>query len=106
MDDDVIKKEFKQKISILAIHYINIWSRLTLQEQKIITLLLKKPLIRKDIAQKLNVTSGSISKQLLKLKDLMLIEQENKKYKIYDEILKLWLKKYYEENTVYPYRQI
>ena len=106
LDDDVIKKEFKQKISILAIHYINIWSRLTLQEQKIITLLLKKPLIRKDIAQKLNVTSGSISKQLLKLKDLMLIEQENKKYKIYDEILKLWLKKYYEENNVYPYRQI
>ncbi len=36
----------------------------------------------------------------------MLIEQKNKEYKIYDEILKLWLKTYYEENKVYPYRQI
>lgn len=106
LTDTTIKQEFKQKISILALHYINIWSRLTLQEQKIITLLLKKPLIRKQIAEQLNVTSGSISKQLLKLKDLMLIEQKNKEYKIYDEILKLWLKTYYEENKVYPYRQI
>lgn len=106
LDEKTIKQEFNKKITLLATHNINVWSRLSLQEQKIITFLIEKPLIRKQIAEYLNVTSGSISKPLLKLKNLMLIEQDGKEYMIYDEILRLWLKKYYTENKVYPYRQI
>ncbi|AWX33040.1 ATP-binding protein [Methanosphaera sp. BMS] len=106
LDENNIKYEFKRKVSLLATHNINLWSRLTLQEQKIITSLLEKPLIRKEIAEKLKVTTGSISKPLVKLKNMMMIEQNGKEYNIYDEIFKLWLKKYKEENKVYPYREI
>ena len=104
LDKDTLKEEFKHILPLLAMHYINLWYELTNQEQKIITSLIKKPLKRKDLAEKLNVTSGSISKPLKKLQNLILIELDNKEYMIADPILKLWLEDYYDKYQVYPYR--
>lgn len=80
------------------------WYNLTLQEKKIIIALLEKPLIRQEIADYLKVTTGSISKPLNKLKHIMIIEQNQKEYRLYDEIFKLWLIQYKEKNDVYPFR--
>jgi AAA+ ATPase superfamily predicted ATPase len=104
LDKDRLKKEFKGILPILAMHYINLWYELTNQEQKIITCLLENPLKRKDLAEKLDVTTGSISKPLKKLQNLILIELDNKEYRIADPILKLWLEDYYDKYQIYPYR--
>lgn len=104
LDKDRLKKEFKGILPILAMHYINLWYELTNQEQKIITCLLENPLKRKDLAEKLDVTTGSISKPLKKLQNLILIELDNKEYRIADPILKLWLDDYYDKYQIYPYR--
>lgn len=106
LDNDNLIDEFKKALPFLTIHYMNLWYNLTVQEQKIITTLIEKPLKRKEIAEKINVTSGSISKQLNKLQNNTLIELDDKHYKITDPVLKLWLKDYYERYDTYPYRTL
>ena len=59
--------------NILANQDIEAWFNLTKQEQHIITELMEKPLRRIHLANKLCVTSGSLSNQLKKLEDLMFI---------------------------------
>ena len=81
------------------------WDKLNFPEQKIIVQLLNNPLKRVEIANNLNITSGTLSKPLVKLHDLGLIEiNDERKYQIVDSILRLWLKKEYDTNGVYPYR--
>ncbi len=95
---------FKNSIDYLAIHFIFMWSKLTFQEQKIIISLIDKPLKRIEIANSLEVTSGSLNRPLNRLINFDLIEFESDKYQITDPILAYWLKNSYEKNGVYPFR--
>jgi AAA+ ATPase superfamily predicted ATPase len=106
LDEDKVKNEFQRTLPYLAIHLINQWSRLTLQEQGIITQLLDKPLRRKTISGNMNVTSGSLSKPLNKLQDTGLVKLKENHYTISEPILEAWLKKEYTEKRVYPFRSI
>ena len=95
---------FKNSIDYLAIHFIFMWAKLTFQEQKIITAIIEKPLKRIEIANSLEVTSGSLNRPLNRLINFDLIEYESDKYQITDPILAYWLKNSYEKNGVYPFR--
>jgi AAA+ ATPase superfamily predicted ATPase len=106
LDENKVKEEFKRTLPMIAVHLINGWSRLTLQEQKIMTTLINNPLKRKDIATKLDITPGSLSKPLNKLQKLDLIESKEGSYNISEPILKAWLKKEYEEKGVFPFRSM
>jgi AAA+ ATPase superfamily predicted ATPase len=106
LDGDKVKEEFKRTLSMIAVHLINQWSRLTLQDQNIITKLIDKSLKRKEIADKLDITTGSLSTPLNKLQKLGIIESKDRVYNISDPILKAWLKKEYEEKGVFPFRSI
>ena len=106
MNEEKIIKYFKKSLPILGTHLINQWGKLTYQEQRLITSLIDEPLKRVDIAKSLNVTSGSISHSLNSLQNKILIELNNGKYEITDSILKYWLKNYYKERKVYPYRSM
>ena len=67
--------------------------------------MLDNPLKRVEIANNLNITSGTLSKPLVKLQDRGLIKiNDERKYQIVDSILRLWLKKEYDTRGVYPYR--
>ena len=58
-----------------------------------------------DLANKLGVTSGSISNQLNKLEDLMFIEiNDEKKYSVCDSVFKVWLNRHYEKYGFYPHK--
>jgi len=106
LDQEKVKDEFQRTLPYLAIHLINQWSRITLQEQKIITQLLEGPMRRKDISQNLGVTSGSLSKPLSKLQDTGLVKLDENHYIISEPILEAWLKKEYNEKRVYPFRSM
>ena len=81
------------------------WYKLNFSQQKVIVQLVDNPLKRIEIARNLNITSGTLSKPLLNLQELGLIEINNeKKYQIVDSILALWLKNEYDTKGVYPYR--
>jgi Mn-dependent DtxR family transcriptional regulator len=81
------------------------WSNLNYHEQKIIIQMIDGPARRIDIANNLKITSGTLSKPLVKLQNLALIEiNDNGKYQIVDSILRTWLKNEYEKNGVYPHR--
>ena len=97
---------FKDSIDYLAVHFIFMWSKLTFQEQKIIISLLGKPKRRIEIANTLEVTSGSLNRPLNRLLDFDLIEYVNDKYQITDPILTYWLQNSHEKNGIYPFRSI
>ena len=97
---------FKDSIDYLAVHFIFMWSKLTFQEQKIIISLLGNPKKRIEIANTLEVTSGSLNRPLNRLLDFDLIEYVNGKYQITDPILAYWLRNCYEKNGIYPFRSI
>ena len=97
---------FKESIDYLAIHFVYMWSKLTFQEQKIIISLLDSPKKRIEIANSLEVTSGSLNRPLNRLIDFDLIEFTNDKYQITDPIFAFWLKNSYEKNGIYPFRSI
>jgi len=106
LDESMVRDEFNRTLPYLGIHLINQWSRLTLQEQKIITNLLDGPVRRKDIAEKLGVKSGSLSHPLNKLQDMSLVKLTEGLYGISEPILKAWLKKEFSEKGVFPFRSI
>lgn len=97
---------FKDSIDYLAIHFIYMWSKLTFQEQKIIISLVDNPKKRIEIANTLEVTSGSLNKPLNRLLDYDLIEYSNDKYQITDPIFTYWLTNSYKKNGIYPFRSI
>ena len=105
LTEETVRKEFIKALPYLSIHLKSMWDKLTYQEQKIIVQLLACPLKRVEIASNLNITSGSLSKPLVKLQDNGLIEiNDERKYRIVDSILELWLKSEYNAKGVYPYR--
>ena len=78
--------------------------KLSNKEKDIIIVLLDKPLKRKEIAERLNVSNGSLSIYFKKLLELGLINNDNGLYSIREEMLKRWLKNEYEQYEYYPYR--
>lgn len=105
LTEEVVKEEFYKALPHLSIHLKSMWDKLNFHEQKIIVQLLNHPLKRVEIANNLNITPGTLSKPLVKLQDIGLIEiNDNKKYQIVDSILGLWLKHEHETKGVYPYR--
>lgn len=106
LDDVKVKEEFQRTLPMIAIHLINQWSRLTSQEQNILTTIIDEPHKRKIIAEKLGVTTGSLSIPLKKLQNMGLIKSESGVYSISEQILRSWLKKEYKDRGVYPYRSI
>lgn len=71
LDDSKVKEEFKRTLPFIALHLINQWSRLTLHEQNILTTLIDNPLRRKEIADKLKITPGSLSNPLINCRSLV-----------------------------------
>ena len=106
LDEDKVKEEFKNALIFLAVHFMNQWSRLTFQEQCIITKLIDKPLKRIDIAKSLGIEPGALSISLRKLQDRGLLKSKNGLYNITENIFKAWLKKEHEEKGVFPFRSI
>lgn len=103
LNEEKIISEFKKSLDYLIINLTNEWYKLNKQEQRIIVALVDKPLKRIEIANKLGVTSGAIGSSLKTLQNKILIELDNGKYQIYDQIFKAWLKKEYDEKEDYPY---
>ena len=106
LDDDAIKKYFDKKIQAISSHLINIWARLSFREQTIVITLLEKPLRRIEIANKLEISTGSLSNSLNNLQNQGLIRLNNGSYEICEPILKRWLELEFEEKGIYPYRSI
>ena len=77
LDDDAIKKYFDKKIQAISSHLINIWARLSFREQTIVIILLEKPLRRIEIANKLEISTGSLSNSLNNLQNQGLIRLNN-----------------------------
>ena len=106
LDSASVKENFIKFLPMLAMHFTNLWFRLNLQEQKILTTLLDDSLNRAGIAKKLNVTSGAIGRSLNRLQNIGLIEMENNTYYMPDFVFKAWLKNEYKTKGVYPYKSI
>ena len=104
LDENKVADAFDNNISLIGIHLINEWNRLTLKEKDLIIALLDSPLKRIDLARKLNVKSGSLSDKLNKLQNLGLIHFTNGEYEISENLLKRWLKIEYSQKGTYPYR--
>lgn len=105
LTEEVVIDEFYRSLPYLSIHLKSVWDKLNFHEQKIIVQLINGPIRRVDIANNLNITPGTLSKPLVKLQDLALIEiNDTGKYQIVDSILGSWLKNEYETKGVYPYR--
>ena len=107
LTEEIVIEEFYKSLPYLSIHLKSLWDKLNYHEQKIIVQLINGPIRRVDIAKNLNISSGTLSKPLIKLQNLALIEiNDEKKYQIVDSILGIWLKKEYETKGVYPYRGV
>ena len=104
LDKKQIIYEFNSSIDYLVSNSKRIWYSLTLQEQKIVTTLVEKPLRRVDIAKKLNVTSGAIGNSLNSLIDSVLIEGGGKYFNITDNIFRAWLINEYNRKGVFPFK--
>lgn len=105
LTEEIVIDEFYRSLPYLSMHLKSVWDKLNYHEQKIIVQLINGPIRRVDIANNLNITPGTLSKPLIKLQDLALVEiTDNGKYQIVDSILGTWLKNEYENKGVYPYR--
>ena len=104
LTEDIVIKNFDDKISAIITHLINMWTKLTYREQSIFISLLNSPLRRIDIANQLNVSTGSLSNSLNHLQNQGLIKYENEKYQIAEPILGRWLKLEFKNKGNYPYR--
>ncbi len=104
LGDEEVKNEFYRTLPFLAVDLINQWGRLSLQEQKILTILIDKPLRRKEIAEKLGVTTGSLGAPFKKLQERRLVKSQEGVYAISEPILKAWLVKEHKDKGVFPSR--
>lgn len=104
LGDEEVKNEFYRTLPFLAVDLINQWGRLSLQEQTIVTILIDKPLRRKEIAEKLGVTTGSLGAPFKKLQERRLIKSHEGVYTISEPILKAWLVKEHKDKGVFPFR--
>lgn len=73
LTESVVIEEFYRSLPYLSIKLKSMWNKLNYHEQKIIVQMVDGPIRRVDIAQNLNITSGTLSKPLVKLQNLALI---------------------------------
>lgn len=103
LNEKAIIKNFDENLPSIIIHLIQQWTKLSLKEKNIFISLLEKPLKRKEIADSIGVTTGSLSISLKKLINLGMIIINNNKYEIEEKLLARWLKNEYEKYEIYPY---
>ena len=101
---DDISDAFENNLYIIANYWINKWYVLTIREKEIMLALLNQPLKRIEIANKLNVKSGSLSLKLNKLINIDFISIINGKYMISQNLVKKWLEVEHKKRGIYPYR--
>ena len=106
LTEDYIVETFDNNLYYMIKHLFTIWIKLSNKEKDIIIALLDKALSRKELANEVNLQSGSLSKYLTKLTKLNLIDNSNGSYSIKEQILKRWLKTEYKNNKCYPYRYV
>ena len=106
LNEEIILREFNEKIPVINSHLISVWGKLSKREQRIITSLLDKPLKRIEIADRVGVSTGSLSNSLNNLINMDLIKLENGLYVIAEPLLSKWLKLEYELKGVYPYKLV
>lgn len=104
LTEEIVIKNFDEKISAIISHLINLWSKLTYREQSIFISLLDAPLKRIEIADELNVSTGSLSNNLNNLQNQGLIKFESKGYQISEPILARWLQLEFKNKGNFPYR--
>lgn len=105
LDDIIVKEEFQRTLPLLADHLKQKWRGLNFTEEKIITGIITGHSERKDLAQHLQRTSGSLGTPLVKLQNIGLIQNEyNGRYDVSELILKLWLEQEFKTKGVFPYR--
>lgn len=104
-EEDIVET-FDNNLYYMIKHLFTIWIKLSNKEKDIIIALLDKALSRKELANEVNLQSGSLSKYLTKLTKLNLIDNSNGSYSIKEQILKRWLKTEYKNNKCYPYRYV
>ena len=95
---------FDNNLFAMIKYIVAVWINLSNLEKDIIIELLDQPLQRKDLANKLNVKSGTLSKYLTNLIQLDLISNNKGTYSVHENMLRRWLKMEYENMGVYPYR--
>lgn len=101
--EDVVNT-FDNNLFAMIKYIVSVWINLSNMEKDIIIELIKEPLQRKDLADKLGVESGTLSKYLRNLIQLDLISNNQGTYSIHEDLLKRWLKTEYQNKGVYPYR--
>lgn len=101
--DDVVTT-FDNNLFAMIKYMVAVWINLSNMEKDIIIELIEQPLQRKDLANKLNVKSGTLSKYLTNLIQLDLISNNQGTYSIHESMLKRWLQTEYKNKGVYPYR--
>lgn len=74
LTEEIVIEEFYKSLPYLSIHLKSLWDKLNYHEQKIIVQLINGHIRRVDIANNLNISSGTLSKPLIKLQNLALIE--------------------------------
>ena len=104
LTEEIVIKNFDEKIGAIISHLINSWSKLTYREQSIFISLLDSPLKRIEIANQLGVSTGSLSNNLNNLQNKGLIKFENEKYQISEPILARWLQLEFKNKGNFPYR--
>lgn len=104
LTDKMVIDTFDENLDQLLNKLLIIWEKLSNREKDIFIELMDGKLRRKDLADKLNVQSGSLSKPLNKLYNLNLIRVNNGFYEISELLLKRWLTREYETKGYYPYR--
>ncbi len=104
LNDNDIKNKFEDMISVLSVHIISLWSKLSIKEKEIIISLLNGSLKRIDIANEINITTGALSIYLNHLKNQGLIRFKNNRYEICEPMLASWLRIEYEKNGIYPFK--
>lgn len=104
LTDEIVINIFDENLDQVLKKLLVTWEKLSNREKDIFIELMKQKLKRKDLAEKLDVQSGSLSKPLNKLLNLSLIKVNDGVYEISELLLKRWLKNEYAEKGYYPYR--
>ncbi|RAP54733.1 MAG: hypothetical protein BZ137_00640 [Methanosphaera sp. rholeuAM130] len=104
LTDKIVIDIFDENLDQIVKKLLVTWEKLSNREKDIFIELMEKELIRKDLAKKLEVQSGSLSKPLNKLLNLDLIKVNNGVYAVNELLLKRWLTNEYKEKGYYPYR--
>ena len=104
LTDKIVIDTFDENLDQLLKKLLITWEKLSNREKDIFIELMDKKLKRKDLAEKMNVQSGSLSNPLNKLLNLSLIKVNNGSYEINELLLKRWLKNEFKEKGYYPYR--